>query len=129
MRKIFTLGLILILLIPIFPQALPQTNETSSDWELLENILEDFEGNPNEAELVFNGVIKDKFMDQNAISMLGNDLVSKLELVGEEIDPFILEDFNLDNAYSKRVIFEDDYSQINYDGYDKGKNQISINLN
>lgn len=125
MKKIITFGLILFLLIPIFIKA----EKTDSEWDVLEEILYDLEGEPSEGDIVFNGVILDSFIKQDEINRLGEKIVENLELVGEEIDPFILQDKTIGEYYSKMVIFEEDYSQINYDGYDYNGNQIFINLN
>lgn len=125
MKRIIIFALILFILIPIFPKA----EETNGEWNVLEDMLYDLEGKPSEGEMVFNGVIKNGFMKEKEITSLGETMVKKLGLVGEEIDPFILQEKTKDKFYSKMVIFEKDYSQINYDGYDSNGNQISINLN
>lgn len=125
MKKIIIFALILFLLIPIFPKA----QETNGEWKVLEDILYDLEGKPSEGDMVFNGIIKNRFMKEEEIISLGNQIVEKLGIVGEEIDPFIVQDKQKDKFYAKMVIFEENYSQINYDGYDDDGNQISINVN
>lgn len=125
MKKIIIFAIILFLLIPIFPKA----EETMGEWDVLEDILYDLEGKPSEGDMVFNGILKKHFMKEDEITSLGEQMVKRLGLVGEEIDAFILQDEGKGESYAKMVIFEEDFSQINYDGYDSNGNQISINLN
>lgn len=125
MKRIIIFVLILLLLIPIFTKA----DDKNSDLDVLQDILYDLDGKPSEADIVFNGIIRDSFIGKDEMTYIGEELVSKLNLVGQEIDPFISQDREEGKFYAKMVIFERDYSQINYDGYDSKGNQISINLN
>ncbi|MGO1468540.1 MAG: YwmB family TATA-box binding protein [Tissierella sp.] len=125
MKKTIIFGLILILMLPFFSKA----DNSKDDLDVLEEILYDLEGQPTEVDIAFNGVIDDKFLGEKDISKLGEKLISEIGLVGEEVDPFILQEIDLNEYYSKMIIFEDNFSQINYDGYDIDENKISINLN
>lgn len=125
MKKTIIFGLILILMLPFFSKA----DNSKDDLDVLEEILYDLEGQPTEVDIAFNAVIDDKFLGEKDISKLGEKLISEIGLVGEEVDPFILQEIDLNEYYSKMIIFEDNFSQINYDGYDIDENKISINLN
>lgn len=125
MKRLFIFAIILFLLIPIFPNA----DQTDVELDILRNMLEDIDGELIEGEMIFNGIIETKFMEKEEITNLGETIIKKLNIVGEAIDPFIIQDRVIGEFYSKMVIFEEDYSSINYDGYDKKENQISINLN
>lgn len=125
MKKTIIFGLILFLLIPIFTKA----DATNGEWDILENMVYDLDGQVIEADIAFNSIIGNKFLGKEEIEILGEKLIEKTGLIGEEMDPFILQDRSKNDFYSKMVIFEDDFSQINYDGWDKDGNKISINLN
>ena len=125
MKKLFIFAIIIFLLIPIFPKA----DETGKEIDVLKDMLDDLDGELTEGEMAFNGVIKTRFMEKEEITSLGDVLLERLNIVGQEIDPFILQDEVIGEFYSKMIIFEEDYSSINYDGHDIKGNQISINLN
>ena len=125
MKKIIIFGLILTLLIPIFSKA----DSSKGDLDVLEEMLYDLDGQATEVDIAFNGVIEENFLGEKDINVLGEKIISEIGLVGEEVDPFILQKIDLNEFYSKMIIFEDNFSQINYDGYDMYENKISVNLN
>lgn len=124
MKKIVIIGIIIILLLPIFTAA----DMKHEEIDILSNILEDFQGEFVEGDIVFNGMILDEFIGQDQMDKIGREVVKELNIVGKEIDPYISQKL-IGDYYAKEIIFEEDFSQINYYGYDKEKNQISINLN
>lgn len=123
--KRFILFLFLItLLIPIGSTAEIKYNEE----KVLQTIMDDLDGKIKEEDIIFNGVIIDKFIKENEMNSLGEDIKNKIGLVGIEIDSLIKENNN-DDYYTKEVIFEENFGQICYIGQDKDKNRIAIILN
>lgn len=125
MKKFILFALILVLLIiPLGSRAEPKTSEL----DVLYSIMDDLGGDVREEDLVFNGIILDKFIGQDEMEDLGETIKSQLNLVGIEVDPFIEGDYNED-YYTKEVIFEEDFNQICYIGKDKDENHIAIIIN
>src|SRR5699024_6729893 len=70
----------------------------------------------------------DKFIEEEEATRLAEEILSKLKIKGREVDPLVYTEKNKGDIYTKEVIFEKDYSQISYEGFDKDKNHLSIIL-
>ncbi len=123
--KKFILFLILIaLLIPIGSTAEIKYDEQ----KVLYTIMDDLEGEIKEEDIIFNGVIINKFIKEDEMNSVGESIKDKIGLLGIEADPLIQENHKTD-YYTKEVIFEENFSQLYYIGQDKDKNNIAIILN
>ena len=124
MKKLILFLIIIALLIPIGSKA-----ETKYDEQkVLYTIMNDLEADTLEEDIIFNGVIIDRFIQQDEAEQIGEEVINRIGLLGTEIDPLISENYNGDH-YTKEVIFEKDFSQICYIGQDQKKNNIAIILN
>lgn len=123
MKRLVCVFIILGLLIPIGSQA-----ETKKDeLDILYNIMEGLDGKCLEVDLVFNGIIFDTFIDGEELKLIGEEVRTKLGIVGKEVDPYIEEEV-LEEHYTKEVIFQEDFNQITYIGQDEDLNKIVIIL-
>lgn len=124
MKKLILFAIIIALLIPIGSMA----ERKYDDQKLLYSLMDDLGGETKEEDIVFNGVIFDKFIKEDEMNLVGEEIKSKMGLLGIEVDPLIKEDHR-EPFYTKEVIFEEDFGQITYIGRDKDKNYIAIILN
>ncbi|HLS52462.1 MAG TPA: YwmB family TATA-box binding protein [Tissierellaceae bacterium] len=122
MRRVILFAIIILLLIPFFSRA----DKEYLEYEFLETILQDLEGEFIQGDVVINGVLIDEFIEKEEIEVLGSNILKKLKLVGRPVDPLIKGNEVTEKTYTKEVIFESDYNQIIYSGLDKEKNLISI---
>lgn len=122
MKKIILFGIILSLLLP----AISIGERRYSEQELLCNIVEDLGGECREMDGVFNGVILKRFIQEEEMTTIAEDIKSRLGIIGEEIDPFIVYDELPERYYEKEIIFDEDFSQITYRGHDSFKNSIAM---
>lgn len=98
------------------------------DGQVLRNILQDFHGDEIEEDTSFNGEIIDEFLGREDMLKLAYNIKDQIALVGEEIDPYI-ENHNLpEEFFIKEEIFEKNYGQVSYSGFDKDKNYLEIFL-
>lgn len=124
MKNFILFALIIVLLIPI-----GSTAETKNDeLGVLYSIMKDLGADTKEEDIIFNGVIIDRFVEADEMEDIGKEIVSRIGLIGIEVDPLISEDINKE-SYSKEIIFEDDFGQICYIGQDIGSNNIAVILN
>lgn len=125
MKNFILFAIIIALLVPI-----GSTAETKYDeLGVLYSIMDDLGARTKEEDIIFNGVIFDRYVEADEMESIGNELVSKLGLLGIEIDPLINENHSGEEFYTKEVIFEENFGQICYIGQDKGNNNIAIILN
>ena len=124
MKRLLILGIILALLLPVLTMA----DKGSGDLEILNDILKEMGADFEEGEVVTNGILIKRFIKEGEMNQLGEDIILKLGITGSEEDPLIESKAKLGEVYHKSVILEDNYSQINYEGYDEDNNLISIYL-
>ncbi|HZK00310.1 MAG TPA: YwmB family TATA-box binding protein [Tissierellaceae bacterium] len=124
MKKLILVAIIITLLIPLGSSAQTEYGEL----DILYSIMNDLGGEIKEEDIIFNGVILDRFIMADEMEALGADLVSQIGLVGQEVDPFIIDKYNGEH-YTKEVIFEDNFGQICYIGQDMDNNKIALILN
>lgn len=124
MKRVFIIAIILCLLIPIFTMA----DKKYKEFDLLTNVLSDLGGESFQADIVTNGIILDRFIERKEMEQLGGEILLKLGILGSEVDPLIAGNSASKNTYTKEVIYESDYSQIIYSGYDDNDNIVSIFL-
>lgn len=124
MKKTLLFVIILSFIIPVLTLAGPKYEEK----DILLSLLKDMEGEFLEGDIVINGTLTKEFMDENRLKVLGQDIKNKLGLLGEEIDPNMM-DLDLEgNFYAKEEIFDIGYNQINYYGYENNQNPLTIIL-
>ena len=98
------------------------------DGQVLRDILQDFHGEEIEEDTSFNGEIIDEFLGREDMLKLAYKIKDQIGLVGEEIDPYIENDNLPEEFLIKEEIFEKNYGQVNYSGFDKNKNYLEIFL-
>ncbi|NLY45604.1 MAG: hypothetical protein GX053_06400 [Tissierella sp.] len=123
MKKFILFLTLMALLIPIGSTAEIKYDEQ----KVLSTIMDDLEAEIKEEDIIFNGVIINKFIKEDEMSSVAEEIKNKIGLLGIEIDPLIKGNYN-DDYYTKEVIFEDGFGQICYIGQDKDKNNIAIIL-
>lgn len=124
MKKMIIFGIILFLILP----GITMADEKYEDYDLLLDMVNDLQGEVQEGDIVFNGVISQEFMEEEEMVKLGEEIKVDLNLLGREIDPLIVQEEVVENFYTKEVIFDRGFSQINYNGYDGNGNAITIIL-
>ncbi|MDR7869474.1 MAG: YwmB family TATA-box binding protein [Tissierellaceae bacterium] len=124
MKKFILFAIIITLLIPIGSAAETKYGEL----DVLYTIMDDLGADYLQEDIIFNGVILNRFIKIDEMEIIGKDLISNLKLLGTEIDPLISESHN-EKFYTKEIIVEENFGQICYIGQDKDKNNISIILN
>lgn len=124
MKKIILIGLILFLVL----SGVTKADTGYNDYFLLWDIVEDMEIEVDEGEILFSGIIKDEFINQEDITELGQEIRDKFNIKGKEIDPLIEYDELPENHHTKEGMFDEGFSQITYFGEDDDNNQTSIIL-
>ncbi len=124
MKKLGIIGIILIILLPILTSA----DKVRGDLDIVYDLLKKTGAEFHESDTVTNGVILKKFLEEDEMKELGEEIFNNFQIKGEESHPFVEDRGALGEVYYKQLIFEDKYSQINYSGYDKNQNLISIYL-
>lgn len=122
MKKIILFGIILSLLLPTMTIGENKYNEQ----ELLCNMVKDLGGECVELDSVFNSVILNRFLEEEEMVLLAEDIKIKLGIIGTEIDPLIVYEKLPEKYYAKEIIFDEDFSQITYYGSDIYKNSITM---
>lgn len=125
MKKIILYLSLIALLIPLGSTAETRYEDENS---ILYSIMDNLGAETREEDIIFNGVILDRFIGPEEMDLLGEEIKSQIGLLGIEVDPFISEE-NTDEHYTKEVLFEEDFGQIYYIGQDKDKNNVAIILN
>lgn len=124
MKKLLILGIIILILLPVLTMA----DKATEEIDVLKNLLIDLGADHYETDLVFNGSLMKKFIKEKEINEIGERILKKLDIKGYEVDPLVNQDKELGQVYYKQIIFEDNYSQVSYSGYDDDNNLISIYL-
>jgi len=107
MKKTLAIVL-LLLLVPAFIQA----NHTTDQEEIMKIILDDLEGNYLKGDISGNQRIYEKFMGLDVLEGIGYNIKENLGMT--ETD--------------RRTQEDDNYNQMNFYGYDKDENQLTIIL-
>lgn len=124
MKKSILYLIIIALLVPI-----GSTAETKYDEQkVLYTVMDELAAVTKEEDIIFNGVIIDKFIQQDDVELIGEEVKNLIGLLGVEVDPLISSS-HYGDYYTKEVMFEEDFSQICYIGQDKYKNNVAIILN
>lgn len=121
MKKAILLIIILLCLIPVFTQAEEELNQE----EILLSILDTMGGEFIEGEISANGLLFEEFLPEE-LENIGQDVIKSIGLVGTKRDinsGLINKDY-----YVKECIEDENYRQINYFGFDKSGNPLTIIL-
>lgn len=121
MKKFILIAIIICLLIPVLTLA----DKKYEEEVILYNFLQDLGGEYVESDVSVNISLGKGFLGEKEMREIGDTLINILGIQGKELDPYIKYHKIDGNHYFKEFIFEHDYSQIIYSGYDKGKNQIT----
>jgi hypothetical protein len=124
LKRFIFFAIIVALLIPIGSTAETEYDELG----VLYSIMNDLEADTKEVDIIFNGVILDRFIEADEMESIGKELVTKLGLLGIEVDP-LKGEYHDSVYYTKEVIFEENFGQIYYVGQDIYNNNIAIILN
>lgn len=122
MKKAILFIIIILCLVPVLTQA----TETKSQDEILYSILKNLEGDYVEGDISANGLLIDKFLSVGELYNLGQEIINSIGMVGKELEK---ETNSIsDGYYIKEEINEEGYKQLNYFGFDKNKNPLTIIL-
>ncbi|WFA08689.1 YwmB family TATA-box binding protein [Tissierella sp. Yu-01] len=119
MKKGILFVIIFICLLPILTSAKDLDNEN----DILLSMLNHMGGHYLEEDFSANGILMDKFLSEEELDNLGNDLVKYFGLLGQEGAKNT--ELSAD-SYVKEKIIDDSYRQINYFGFDKSSNPLTI---
>lgn len=122
MKKTLLFVIILSFIVPILTLAGPKYGEK----DILLSILKDTGGEFLEGDMSINGALLKEFLHENDLKVLAEDIRVKLDLSGKETDPNNLYFENEGDYFAKEEIFDEYYGQINYYGYDKDENPMTI---
>lgn len=123
MKRLFILVIILLCLIPMFTKA----QEELSENEILMSILNSLGGEFLEGDISINGLILDKFIEnEKDLEDMGDHIIKSIGMKGEEVDLTV--DIIDKEYYIKEKIIDEGYMQINYFGFDDDKNPLTIIL-
>lgn len=100
--------IILLILAPVLIQA----NSTTNQEEIMKSLVDDLKVSYIKGDISANQRINEKFMELDTLEGIGYNIVENLDMI--EIDRLTQEEKN--------------YSQINFYGYDKENNQLTIIL-
>lgn len=120
MKKIILFVIILSFIIPIFTQAENEYNQE----EILLSILNSFDGDFEEGDITINGLLKEEFICDNELDKLGEGIIKKIGIIGEQADSNV--DIIGKKYYIKEEITDEGYKQINYFGFDSNGNPLTI---
>lgn len=122
MKKVLLFVIIIFCSIPILTQA----KDIKSQEEVLLSVLDTIGGEFIEGEISANGLLIEKFLSIEELDKLGQETITTMGLVG--IEKNLESDFLEKNYYIKQNINDEDYKQINYFGFDKDNNPLTIIL-
>lgn len=122
MKKVLLFVIIIFCSIPILTQA----KDIKSQEEVLLSVLDTIGGEFIEGEISANGLLVEKFLSIEELDKLGQETITTMGLVG--IEKNLESDFLEKNYYIKQNINDEDYKQINYFGFDKDNNPLTIIL-
>lgn len=122
MKKVLLFVIIIFCSIPILTQA----KDIKSQEEVLLSVLDTIGGEFIEGEISANGLLIEKFLSIEELDKLGQETITTMGLVG--IEKNLESDFLEKNYYVKQNINDEDYKQINYFGFDKDNNPLTIIL-
>lgn len=121
-KQLILLAIILSLLIPGFTTA----GKKHSESDVLSIMLKVLNGKFLEGDLNMGAIILDEFISKEAIEEIGEEIKTKLSLIGEELDP------NRDGKdlegkyYLKESIYEENFNHLAIYGYDAEGNPVTI---
>lgn len=121
-RNLAVLAIILCISIPV----LSLSTKSYKEQDVLNGMLKELNGNFLEGDVNVGGVILDEFLHKNDIYDLGEEIKSKMEIIGERSDPNRMYDNVQGEFYSEEFIYEDGFNQLTIYGYDKDKNLITV---
>lgn len=124
MKKLVLIGIILTIL---FKTTIIAENKFE-DGQVLRNILEDMDATQLEEDISINAKILDRFIYEDEMEKLGEEIRDNIGIIGTQIDPLIEYDILPETFFTKTKIFEKNFSQVNYSGFDKDKNRVEIFL-
>lgn len=121
MKKIILFAIIFICLLPVLTSA----NDLSAENDILLTILKDMNGELLEGDFSANGLLIERFLSEEELDNLGEDIVEYLDLQSLENAK---NTEKTRNGYVVEKIIENSYRQINYFGTDKNDNPMTIIL-
>lgn len=122
--KLISLGIILLLLIPVFGFSENKYEEK----DLLMGILEETGATFLEGDISLGGVILDRFIGYEEIIDIGDTIRSRLDIKEEMLE---YESFNeelKENYYWEEIIEEEGFIQLIFQGFDSYNNMITITI-
>lgn len=121
MKKIILFVIILLCLIPMLTQA----EEKQNQEVLLLSILDTIGGEYLEGDISANGLLFEKFLQEKELNLIGENIIKSIGLVGKESG---INTGEKDYYYVKETISDEEYKQLNYFGFDKDRNPLTIIL-
>lgn len=121
-RNLSVLAIILCISIPVFSLSTKNYGEEN----VLNGMLKELKGNFLEGDVNVGGIILDEFLHKDDIFDLGEEIKSKMGIIGEKLDPNRVYDNLEGEFYSEEFIYEEGFNQLTIYGYDEEKNPITI---
>ncbi len=122
MKKVFSVAIIFLILIPYFTQA----SSGKSEEEILLYIMDELDGNVIKEDISASEKIIDNFLSVSELDKVGQDVLDSMGMIGEESK---LSSKEMEEGYYlKDVIQDEEYHQVSYFGYDSNKNPVTIIL-
>lgn len=122
MKKVVLFVIIIFCLIPMLTQA----KDIKNQEEVLMSILDTIGGEYLEGEISANGLLMDKFLSMEELDKHGQIIIKDIGLVGVEEN--LNKNYLEKNHYVKEEINDENYCQLNYFGFDKDNNPLTIIL-
>lgn len=121
-RNLFVIAIILSLSIPVLSLATRRYGEQ----EVLAGMLKELKGNFLEGDVNVGGVILDEFLHKESIESLGEEIRSKMGIIGEALNPNKQSKDLEGKYYLEEFIYEDNFNQLTIYGHDADENPITI---
>ncbi|NLX62999.1 MAG: hypothetical protein GXZ06_10975 [Tissierellia bacterium] len=112
-KRLFILGLILVLLTPVFG-----LGKKENEMDLMVGILENMGATFVESNITLGGVLLDRFIDEEELNQLGNLLKEEME-IGSQLGQ---------QYYNQDIIKEEGLNQLIIQGIDPLGNLVTINI-
>lgn len=124
-KRFILLGIILVLLTPIFGMGKDET-----EMDLMVGVLEETGASFVEKDMTFGGVILDRFLDEEELLELGNFFKDEMEIKGDLIDTEIAGYLHLgeEEYYTQNLVKDKGLNQLIIQGVDNSRNLVTINI-
>lgn len=123
-KKFILLGIILVLLTPVFG-----LSKNVEEMDLMFGILENMDASFVESDITLGGVILDRFIDEKELLEFGDYIKDEMNIKGSLADCDIAEYSQLGQKYYNRKLLKDEgLNQLIIQGVDNLNNLVTISI-